>query len=617
MSYYSVLAYFKKHVYHECTTIVLNGVRDYHNHEDRRKISMLNTFLFFGIGFLQVMGTIAIVQDTYLLFTLDLLMSCTFLTVFLFLRYTGNEPIASKIGVIAVFIFFIGLFLYGGVAGTASLWTYTFPLLSLYLLGARRGHRLNLLMFLLCAIYLIFDVTTDFINIYSIDFSARFLPSFLAVCILAWLVERSRSKTVDDLQVMTDLLEVQVKKRTEELERLNAELVSEIEERKNTDRENTRLQTELQQAEKLELVGKLAGGVAHDLNNVLSGIVSYPDLLLQEIPQDSKIRQPLEKIKLSGTRAASIVDDLLSLTRRYSTKKEIININKIISEYFESPEFYNIKTRYPNIIFTHIFKKTPNILGAKFHLQKVLMNLIINSCEAINNTGKITVYTDVKQKTITETNTISNFVILSVVDTGSGISDENIDSIFEPFYTKKIMGRSGTGLGMTVVLGVIKDHGGYIEVKSRVKNGTTITIYFPLCNDSVVNNIDQSISISLGNNQHILIIDDEEDQQEIGKNILTTLNYKCTAVGSGKDGLKMIENNNYDLVLLDMIMSGLDGLQTLKEIKNMFPLLPVILVSGYAEEDSIKEARSLGADIFVKKPYSLTDISSAIYRSLH
>lgn len=613
MNYNDQLTYFLKLISSECNKIIRNGVRDHHDHETQRKICMLNIFLFFGIGFLQIMGTVAIVQQAYLLFAADLLMSGVFLSVFLYLRYTGNETVASQFGVMAVFSFFLGLFIHGGVHGTASLWVYTFPFLSLYLLGAQTGHKLNLLLFSLCALYLTINVSVDAVNIYTLDFAARFLPSFLAVCILAWLVERSRSKTVDDLRVMTDLLEVQVRRRTSELENLNKQLLLEIEERKNADKENSRLQIELKQAEKLELVGKLAGGVAHDLNNVLSGIVSYPDLLINGLPTNSKQRGPLEKIKKSGIRAAAIIDDLLSLTRQVSTKKTLLNLNDVISEHFDSTENLYIFEKYPNIKIIKDIKSNISLInGSSVHLQKVIMNLLMNSAEAIGGQpGSIVIKTGTSQYCPPGSDNTSEWILLSISDSGSGISADDIEKIFEPFYTRKVMGRSGTGLGMTIVAGVIQDHAGHISIDSTPQEGTTIKIYLPAATQKIKHE-EISLSITLGNGENILLVDDEKEQRDIGYDSLITLNYNCICASSGRDAIEIIKDNSIDLILLDMIMSDLDGLATLKIIKSTKPDIPVILVSGYAEEQKISEAKYLGAEIVVRKPYSLIDLSVAI-----
>ncbi|MCP4694985.1 MAG: PAS domain S-box protein, partial [Desulfobacterales bacterium] len=225
------------------------------------------------------------------------------------------------------------------------------------------------------------------------------------------------------------------------------------------------LEGSLQRAEKMEAVGTLAGGVAHDLNNILSGIVSYPELLLMDLPEHSPLRKPIVTIKNSGEKAAAIVQDLLTLARRGVAVKEATNLNVIISDYLKSPEFRKLQSFHLDVRFETALDSTLlNISGSPIHLSKTVMNLASNAAEAISGKGAVAITTEnryiERREELPGGLKEGDYVILKIRDDGAGISAEDQGKIFEPFYTKKTMGRSGTGLGMAVVWGTVKDHSG-------------------------------------------------------------------------------------------------------------------------------------------------------------
>jgi two-component system cell cycle sensor histidine kinase/response regulator CckA len=218
------------------------------------------------------------------------------------------------------------------------------------------------------------------------------------------------------------------------------------------------------------------------------------------------------------------------------------------------------------------------------------------------------------QKTGYDDVAAGDYVILTVSDTGVGISSEDMERIFEPFYTKKVMGRSGTGLGMAVVWGTVKDHTGYIDIESTEGKGTTFTLYFPATREEVAK--DQSpVSIEdyRGKGESIVVVDDVEEQREIASRILKKLGYSVTSVSSGEEAVDYLTDNSADLLVLDMIMEpGIDGLETYRRITEFHPKQRAIIVSGFSETDRVKEAQRLGAGVYVKKPYLLEKIGLAV-----
>ncbi len=384
-----------------------------------------------------------------------------------------------------------------------------------------------------------------------------------------------------------------------------------------------RLEMELQRAQKMEALGTLAGGVAHDLNNILSGIVSYPDLLMERLPPDSPMHRPLQIIQKSGKKAATIVQDMLTLARRGVVAKEVVNLAAVVRDYLMSPEHGRLKAYHPNVTFNfQVSDGLLNITGSAVHLIKTVMNLTSNAAEAMPTGGSVLVklenrYVDAPlagYDTVEE----GDYVALSVSDTGVGIAQEDRDRIFEPFFTKKDLGRSGTGLGMAVVWGTVKDHHGYVHVESKPSHGTTITLYLPATRkkvDSVM--MGDSIEAFRGNGQTILIVDDVSEQRDIASDMLTALNYTPLAVSSGEEAVAYLRRNSIDLMVLDMIMEpGIGGLQTYQEVLKVHPDQRAVLVSGYTKTDDVREAQKLGAGGYLKKPYSLVGLAKAVKAEL-
>ena len=389
--------------------------------------------------------------------------------------------------------------------------------------------------------------------------------------------------------------------------------------RLEANRERLLLEEKLQKARKMEAIGTLAGGVAHDLNNILSGIVSYPELLLMQLPKNSPLVEPIETIFQSGKRATAIVQDLLTLARRGAAIFSVRNINLIVNDYLKSPEFRKLQSLHPKVeISTELAHDLLNIEGSAVHLSKVIMNLVSNAAEAMPQGGNIEIatqnqYVDTKisgHEDIVE----GDYVVLTINDEGLGIAPEDIDRIFEPFYTKKKMGQSGTGLGMSVVWGTVKDHGGFIDLKSSLGEGTTFKIYFPVTRKTIQDGEEiLNIEDLYGNNESILVVDDVEAQRRIATSILTQLGYAVNSAASGEEALLHLKDHPADLLVLDMIMApGIDGLETYRRALKISPNQKAIITSGFSETDSVSQAQTLGAGQYVKKPYTIEKIGMAV-----
>jgi two-component system, cell cycle sensor histidine kinase and response regulator CckA len=400
-------------------------------------------------------------------------------------------------------------------------------------------------------------------------------------------------------------------------------LSRDITERKRLNEERRRLEERLQRAQKMEALGTLAGGVAHDLNNVLGVLVGYSELLLMNIPEDSPLRRHVVNINQSGEKGAAIIQDLLTLARRGVAVSEVVNLNKIVSDYFQAPEFEKLKAYYPNVTFaTDLERELMNINGSPVHLGKTVMNLVINAAEAIPDRGVVIVTTENRylDKDVRRYDDMAegDYVVLTVSDNGRGISEKDIGKIFEPFYTKKVMGRSGTGLGLAVVWGTVKDHDGYIDVESEEGKGSVFTIYFPITREKQARSPKVVLPETYhGRGERILIVDDMQKQRELAVDMLSAIGYMTDAVASGEEAVEYLKERNADLVVLDMIMDpGIDGLETYERILLINPVQKAIIVSGYSETERVKKAQDLGAGAYVRKPYILEKIGLAIRKEL-
>lgn len=377
-------------------------------------------------------------------------------------------------------------------------------------------------------------------------------------------------------------------------------------------------------AKKMESLGLLAGGVAHDLNNILSGIVSYPELLLFELPEDHKMRRPIEIMRESGLRASAIVQDLLTVARGVAVAKKPINLLAIIEDYLQSPDFKMIEHYHPGItLSTSLAADTANIMGSRVHIRKILMNLVSNGFEASTPPGHVTIsLCNQKIDALTRGDSEieeGDYVTLTVADHGKGITSEDLEKIFEPFYSKKIMGRSGTGLGLTVVWNVVQDHRGYIKVSSSEK-GTQFILHFPVTDkqEQLSEPAVDLARLTTGRGETVLVVDDVGTQRLITASIVEKLGYRVESVPSGESALEYLRFRPVDLVILDMIMSpGINGRVTYERILQMHPGQKAIIVSGYAETDEVKEALRLGAGKFLKKPLMIQELASAIKEELH
>lgn len=397
-------------------------------------------------------------------------------------------------------------------------------------------------------------------------------------------------------------------------------VLSDITARVRAEEEHRELEMRLERAQRMESLGTLAGGVAHDLNNILSPMVAYPELILEALPEAGEVRDDVLEVQRSAEKAVAIVQDLLALGRRGVYSMAAINLNDVVDEYLASASFADLVTRYPQVtVDTELDPGLLRIQGSPHHLSKVLMNLVTNAFEAMPGGGRLAIRTTCERLDRPhagyEQIEPGHYVVLRVADTGMGIPEEDVPRIFEPFYTKKEMGRSGTGLGLAVVYGVVHDHSARIDLETEVGEGTEMGLYFPVSESATPVCVDDDQECR--GSECVLVVDDLEEQRTLATRLLSALGYRVHAVESGRAAICYLREHSVDIVVLNMMLDGeLDGLDTYREIVRTRPGQKAIITSGYPGTERVEEAQRLGAGAFLRKPYTLQRLGRAVRQEL-
>ncbi len=382
------------------------------------------------------------------------------------------------------------------------------------------------------------------------------------------------------------------------------------------------MERKLHRSMKMEAVGLMAGGVAHDLNNTLSGLTTYPEVILTQLPEDSPLREHIEQIRNAGLRAAEVVADMLTVTRGTAAARKVESLNALIQDLLKSPEYQQLLTDSQQLSCeTFLAPDLLNISCSAMHIRKSILNLLFNAAEAVKESGTITIRTE---NCSIETPVAANqfikqgeYVLLSISDNGSGISIEDQKHIFEPFYSKKMMGKSGTGLGLTIVKNTVQDHDGDIVLQSD-SSGTTFSLYLPATYETIEQPVAEATNLTYkGNGEHILVVDDETLQRDIACQLLTALNYTVKSCASGEEAVSLVQKESFDLILLDMLMDpGMNGRECFEQMQAHDTDTKAIIVSGFSKSDEVKKALKQGVISFIRKPYTLQQLGTAIENTL-
>lgn len=406
-------------------------------------------------------------------------------------------------------------------------------------------------------------------------------------------------------------------------------IFTDISDLKAAEKEKLILQEQLARANKMETMGLMAAEVAHDLNNILSGIIGYPQLLLLEPNLTAQQKEMLVDMFQTGQRAAAVVSDLLTIARGVASNKIIVSVNKTVKDYATSLEARQLKDIYPKVkLELRLDPQAGEITASEHHLTKIIMNLVSNAIEAVppdQDNGLVTIATGHISVGETapplaagsEPMAPGDYVFIKIQDNGPGIRPEDLNKIFEPFYSNKPKGRSGTGLGLAIVWNTISDHQGHVGVQSSPE-GTTFSVYFKRVQQSGPFVKSQpNLDDYRGQGQRILVVDDVDIQRKLACKMLSTLGYEALSAPSGEQAIEFLRSEEVDLIVLDMIMHpGLNGVETYVEIKKIKPQQKAIIASGMVEAKEVAKARALGVEAFVGKPYTLEDIAVAVHNAL-
>jgi PAS domain S-box-containing protein len=381
------------------------------------------------------------------------------------------------------------------------------------------------------------------------------------------------------------------------------------------------LEQQFMRMQRMESIGTLAGGIAHDLNNVLAPIMLSIEILKKAMP-DERSQRMLEAIETSAHRGAAIIKQILGFARGVQGEQAPIQFRHIINEITNImketfPKSITIKKDIPKNIWT--------IIGDPTNLHQLMMNLFINARDAMPDGG--TIYIKTENKVIDEQYAKMNleakpgrYVMLSVEDTGCGIPPAVLKRIFEPFFTTKEVGK-GTGLGLSTVHAIVKSHGGFVNVYSEVGKGTTFKIYLPAAEatDEIKPKLEESKEMLMGNGELIMVVEDESSIQQITKQALETYGYRVITASDGTEAVAHFASKKDEiaLVLTDMLMPIMDGSQTIKVLRKMNPAVKIIASSGLASEGHVVTDKGLGVNAFIVKPYNAEKLLETIHSVLH
>lgn len=703
---------------------------------ERFKILLAYLFTCSGIILLTANSVILSYFDSQLNSTIDLTVAIAFLILVLWPK-KKSLTLFIYLGVLISFILLVFLFAYGGFDQQGFIWSYTFPLMTFFLLGCRRGIIINTLFFLCCTTIIQVDVLTGYFGLYDLKFAFRFSFSFILIVMFSFFYEFFRNRTEEKSKKIHENLETLVSKRTLALEqemakkeklnrqllrakkeweltfdavpahisiidldnnivRANKSLIQRIElpyqevigkkccqilpdsttapffclqrdivnvdknsstevyckeyqrhfsvtvsplfdtdqnligmvhvahdisQQKIVEKEKLNVMDKLRKAEKLEAIGRITAGVAHDLNNILSGMIAYPDLLIKSSKPDNDLKKGLLSIKDSGQRASAVVSDLLTMARGITVAKEPADINKVFRDYFSSIEFLNLTKLHSSVnVEISLSEDSAMVLCNAVHLQKMIMNLVTNAVEAVEEGGKVSISThlDYPSKfTIADLQGgFQKTVVITVDDDGSGIPADERDKVFEPFYSKKTTGRSGSGLGLSIVKNIIDDHHGVLNLESS-SAGTCFKIELKTCAGYEVSASQEPCVNEIKGTGSILIVDDNENQRELSGKMLEYLGYSVTSASNGKEAIALCQTNAPDLIMLDFYLEpDCNGLEAYSEILHLNPDQKAILTTGLSERDTIDRAQRLGVKAIVKKPFSIEDLGQAVKDSM-
>lgn len=392
-----------------------------------------------------------------------------------------------------------------------------------------------------------------------------------------------------------------------------------ITDRNKVEEEKEKLEAQLRQSHKMEAVGVMAGGIAHDFNNILSAVVGYAELLKDEVPRDSQARKDVDQILVSSERAVRLVKQILAFSRKEEQKLIPIRPHTVIKETMKL-----LRSTIPTT--TEIHQNIDSQCGAIYadptKIHQILMNLCSNAVHAMNEKGIIEV--NLAQVELTDEDLSVNkeiipgpYMRLSVADNGTGIDVKTRERIFDPFFTTKEQGK-GTGMGLSVVHGIVKSHNGMVTVDSEPGKGTTFNVFIPVIEGAEEMTITARTEDLPSGDEKILFVDDEEILSILVTRTLGALGYRLTSFTNSADALATFRSkpDEFDLVMTDQTMPGMSGAELTTEILKIRPDMPIIICTGYSSKVSEEDFMELGASEFIMKPYEKNNLAQTVRKVL-
>jgi PAS domain S-box-containing protein len=384
--------------------------------------------------------------------------------------------------------------------------------------------------------------------------------------------------------------------------------------------ERKQLESQLQQAQKMEAIGTLAGGIAHDFNNILATIIGYAEMIeMFDVPNNDKVRERLKYILASAYRAKDLVQQILTFSRRTEQDKVPVTLAPILKDIIKFlraslPATIKINARYED---------NSSVLGDSTQLYQVMMNLCTNAAHAMGEKGGILevnlsdVHFDSIDSGLQAELEPRAYIMVGVQDTGDGMTPDMLDRIFEPFFTTKRRGE-GTGLGLSVVHGIVKGMGGAISVHSQMGEGSLFQVFLPRYEGRKDQPVSEKFARIVRGKGRILFIDDEQPLVDFAREMLIGLGYEVVALTSSPEALEQFSQqpNTFDLVIADLTMPDLTGLELAEAIMGLRPDIPVILCTGFADPAMAEKARKMGIAEVIKKPFGVQDFAESIRRVL-
>jgi signal transduction histidine kinase/CheY-like chemotaxis protein len=404
---------------------------------------------------------------------------------------------------------------------------------------------------------------------------------------------------------------------------VHLQIATDISHFKKMQEEKEAAESRLQQAQKMESIGRLAGGIAHDFNNILAVINGYADIALMNPQDGDTVSDNLNNILSASHRAEVLVKQIMAFSRKAEIQLERLDLNQVVNDGVKL-----IQRTIPKMIEIelHLEPKLKTIRGDAYQLEQVLLNLAANARDAMPEGGRLIVETanthiDDKYASKYLEARPGDYTLLMVSDTGTGMNEEELRHIFEPFYTTKEIGR-GTGLGMASVYGIIKGHDGYINCYSEIDKGTAIKIYLPVESQAAEADAEPEVRQDeipeLLGNETILLVDDDENLRDVGLSIFQNVGYQVITAASGEEALELFQKlgTKIDLIVLDLGMPGMGGKRCLQEILTLKPSQKVLIASGYSANGNIKDMIQYGASGYITKPYRRNQLLGSVRQIL-